>query len=215
MKDQDVLETFMDTADGAFATDAQGTIVRWNRGAEQITGRGAAESIGRPCWEVLKGRDSSKNLICFPECHVMAMARRGEKPSHEDLVTEAHGREISLDISTTLVRSDERGLQAIVHTFRDVTERRQMETHLRRAIGSQAKPKATRSNTPPESVQRLTTRELEILKLLSAGLPTPAIAKELSIRRATVRNHVQNILKKLGVHSKLEAAVLANQYHLT
>jgi DNA-binding NarL/FixJ family response regulator len=51
----------------------------------------------------------------------------------------------------------------------------------------------------------LTDRELEILGLLAAGSSTAAIAKDLSISPTTVRNHVQRILTKLQVHSRLAA----------
>ena len=51
----------------------------------------------------------------------------------------------------------------------------------------------------------LTDRELEILGLLSAGLSTAAIARDLSISSTTVRNHVQRIIAKLKVHSRLAA----------
>ena len=51
----------------------------------------------------------------------------------------------------------------------------------------------------------LTSRELEVLRLLSRGGTTSRISSELSISRATVNNHVQRILSKLGVHNRLEA----------
>ena len=55
----------------------------------------------------------------------------------------------------------------------------------------------------------LTPRELEVLKLLATGLSNAAIAEELSLSVNTVRNHVANLLMKLGVHSKLEALSVA------
>lgn len=55
----------------------------------------------------------------------------------------------------------------------------------------------------------LTTRELEVLRLLAEGLSNAAIASRLTISVHTVRNHVANILGKLGVHSKLEALATA------
>jgi DNA-binding NarL/FixJ family response regulator len=55
----------------------------------------------------------------------------------------------------------------------------------------------------------LTGRELEVLRLLAEGLSNPAIASRLTISVHTVRNHVANILAKLGVHSKLEALATA------
>jgi DNA-binding NarL/FixJ family response regulator len=53
--------------------------------------------------------------------------------------------------------------------------------------------------------RQLTAREHEILRFLALGLGTSAIARELSISTATVRNHVQRILAKLRVHSRLAA----------
>ena len=55
----------------------------------------------------------------------------------------------------------------------------------------------------------LTPRELEVLQLLSDGSSTSDIAARLVVSVSTVRNHVQNILEKLGVHSKLEAVTVA------
>jgi DNA-binding NarL/FixJ family response regulator len=53
--------------------------------------------------------------------------------------------------------------------------------------------------------RQLTRREKEILGSLALGMGTAAIARELSISPATVRNHVQRILAKLQVHSRLAA----------
>jgi len=55
----------------------------------------------------------------------------------------------------------------------------------------------------------LTSRELEVLVLLSQGLANQAIAEKLTVSVHTVRNHVQNILTKLKAHSKLEAVAIA------
>ncbi len=60
----------------------------------------------------------------------------------------------------------------------------------------------------------LTGREREILGLLVEGLDTAAIARKLTVSRTTVRTHVQAVLTKLGVHSRLEAASFAVRYHL-
>lgn len=56
---------------------------------------------------------------------------------------------------------------------------------------------------------RLTRRELEILQLLARGLNNDVISRQLYISPTTTRNHIQNILGKLGVHSKLEAVAYA------
>lgn len=56
---------------------------------------------------------------------------------------------------------------------------------------------------------RLTPRELQILQLLADGRTPEEIATELGVSRNTLRTHIQNVLMKLGVHSKLEAIVAA------
>ncbi|MCA1830059.1 MAG: response regulator [Actinomycetota bacterium] len=55
----------------------------------------------------------------------------------------------------------------------------------------------------------LTAREIEVLKLLAEGLSNQAISDKLVISLHTVRHHVQNIITKLGAHSKLEAVATA------
>ena len=62
-----------------------------------------------------------------------------------------------------------------------------------------------------QRIARLTRRERDVLGLLAGGARTEAIAETLVISPQTARTHVQNILGKLGVHSRLEAAALVNQ----
>jgi two-component system nitrate/nitrite response regulator NarL len=61
---------------------------------------------------------------------------------------------------------------------------------------------------------RLTDRETEVLQLLVSGASTATIAQTLFISRHTTRTHVQNVLGKLGVHSRLEAAAYAVRHGL-
>ena len=58
-------------------------------------------------------------------------------------------------------------------------------------------------------IEPLTPRELEVLKALTEGLSTPEICERLFIAPNTLRTHVQNIMGKLRVHSKLEAVAFA------
>jgi DNA-binding NarL/FixJ family response regulator len=60
-------------------------------------------------------------------------------------------------------------------------------------------------------LSRLTNRERQVLGLLAVGADSASIAEELVISPETSRTHIQNILKKLGVHSRLEAAAFAIQ----
>jgi DNA-binding CsgD family transcriptional regulator len=60
----------------------------------------------------------------------------------------------------------------------------------------------------------LTPRENEVLAMLARGSSTCEISEVLCISVSTVRNHVQHILHKLAVHSKVEAVSLAHRKHL-
>ena len=61
----------------------------------------------------------------------------------------------------------------------------------------------------PESPQSLTERETEVLRLLAEGKANKEIALALSISETTVKTHVSNILMKLGVPSRTQAALYA------
>ena len=63
-------------------------------------------------------------------------------------------------------------------------------------------------------IEPLTPRELEVLKALTEGLATPEICDRLYIAPNTLRTHVQNIMGKLRVHSKLEAVAFALRHRL-
>ena len=58
-------------------------------------------------------------------------------------------------------------------------------------------------------VQRLTPRQIEILQNMADGMSSEQIARSLGISPQTLRTHVQNILTRLKVHSKIEALALA------
>jgi DNA-binding NarL/FixJ family response regulator len=68
---------------------------------------------------------------------------------------------------------------------------------------------------PDSPLSRLSPREREVLALLGRGWNNARIGRELFISPHTVRTHVQNILQKLEMHSKLEAATFAMQRDLT
>jgi two-component system nitrate/nitrite response regulator NarL len=54
----------------------------------------------------------------------------------------------------------------------------------------------------------LTEREWEVMRCIMDGLSTEQMADQLRVQRSTARTHVQNLLTKLGVHSRLQAAAL-------
>lgn len=63
-----------------------------------------------------------------------------------------------------------------------------------------------------DSLQELTTREREILQLIGTGLTNREIGARLFLSEKTIKHYVTNILQKLQVRSRVEAALFAAQY---
>lgn len=81
-------------------------------------------------------------------------------------------------------------------------------------LSPQAAARLMREVRVPESPEALTQREIEVLRLLAHGLANKEIARELGIGEKTVKTHVSNILSKLGVLSRTQAALHAIQIGL-
>lgn len=204
-----LLDLFANTADGVFAVDPKGHIVLWNKGAEKILGYSSREVLGKPCCEILQGVDAAGNRVCHAGCSVTSMVKAGERVQSFDMESRTKtGQSIWLNFSTVVVPGNRPGLEVAVHLFRDNMYFHRLQQMVRERGVVPVVPSGN-GNTP-----ELTRRELQILRLIAEGLKTEAVAEKLNISEATVRNHVQNILTKLEVHSRLEAVTLAMKHSL-
>jgi NarL family two-component system response regulator LiaR len=62
---------------------------------------------------------------------------------------------------------------------------------------------------PPERVEALTDREIDVLRLIGRGQSNKQIAQQLNLREETVKTHVSKVLHKLGMNSRTQAALYA------
>jgi DNA-binding CsgD family transcriptional regulator len=95
-----------------------------------------------------------------------------------------------------------------VRLIRDVPAAHELLAVIRKRLAVAAPAEPATTGAP------LTGREVEVLHMMANGLKTRPIALRLHVSPATVRNHVQNILRKLDAHSRLEAVAHARRCRL-
>ena len=149
----------------------------------------------------------------------------GDPPKNFDMLTHTSKGE-TLWLNVTVLYPSAAAEPFIAHIFRDVTIERRAALALRRFLEdlsphnkilkgtSEDKPvsagmAASRRSPPDKSPELLSGREIEVLTLLAEGLSTKGLAQKLNISHFTARNHIQNILVKLGLHSKAQAVSYA------
>lgn len=191
------------TRDPAFAVDSGGELLAWNQAAEGLLGYPESQVLGRPCWEILAGRDIFGNDYCWEGCPLIRMARRQRALRRcEICFRTSSGRFAHLGVSTMVVDGAEPPDIALVHLLTPVAP-----------AGTCEEPVPWRL-CASRPVPTLTPRQSEVLRLLSDGKGTTEIAALLFISPATARNHIKNILSTLHVHSRLEAVSLARRVGL-
>lgn len=181
------------SGDAVFRTDRDSLVHDWNPECERLTGIAAAEAEGRPCWEVIAGRDADGGIVCHPGCSVARLARQGWPVRCTNLHMRTRYGSKQIAISTIVLRDD--AATTVLHPLREATE---------------AAPAASLDDPRPH----LTRRQREILYLLVEGIRVREIATRLTLSETTIRNHIQAILRELGAHSQLEAVARARALSL-
>ncbi|HXG58886.1 MAG TPA: LuxR C-terminal-related transcriptional regulator [Thermoanaerobaculia bacterium] len=200
--------------DPVYVTDRHGRIVFWNESTRHVLGFSSDEAVGKSCCELLEGCDAFGNRYCSPTCPIMQMATRDEIVHQFDLRLRARDhRAVRVDVDILQLKGETPGDFFLAHILRPVEEAQLRVIHGPEQTGPPPQAVAARDSTDAR-VRKLTAREVEILAMLAAGRNTPEIAERLHISRVTARNHIQNILDKLEIHSKAEAVALAFQKKL-
>lgn len=169
--------------------------------------------VGRRCYEAYFARDTPCR-----DCPVKIAFDSLTPYGVEKWFTLSDGSRRCFDVRVYLVSDEDEEAAFALKIGFDVTERKKLLSRLMRTprVGTPKLSLAAGSEwTDPrasdESAVRfdLTARELDVLRLIAAGLTNGEISEALAISRHTVKSHVIHIFNKLGVSDRTEAAVLA------
>jgi PAS domain S-box-containing protein len=204
-----------ESPDAVFVTDRLNHMVAWNRSAERLLGYTCHEVLGMACSTLMGGCDAAGNRYCSEHCPLVDMAGRGDAVRHFDLqLRPKQGPPLFVEVNILQLMAPPPFHFYLVHTlkpsdreFRVVATKEDSDAPPRQSMVSARDSLDARA-------RKLTQREVEILGLVAAGRTSAEIASLLHISTLTVRNHTQNILDKLEVHSKAEAVAFAFQKHL-
>ena len=210
MRHDELTRLVQSTSDASFAVDSEGAITAWNAEAEKLFGRPGIAALGQSCGSILKGTDEC-GVVCSEHCLVRRSIEQRHPLGNFDLQIETvNGRQWS-NVSV-LIADDHNSLRTYaIYILRPIELRKRLEMLVRDFVVSNT------SITPENAVAmiactrapakdtQLSSRELEILRLLARGESSKSASEQLHISRTTVNNHVQHILRKLGAHNRLEA----------
>ena len=216
------MSTFEDilyhAVDGVFAVDAKQRIIFWNPGCEELFHRSSQWALGRPCDDVVCGRTlSTGTMFCRPNCSVAQLSRGVDGPNRFSIQTNgSDSRPLTFSVEIMLVPSRCNKKWIMLHLLH-----RQVNQDLLSAMDHAPRSGKQVSSPGKSAIQdcathqsRLTAREAEVLQLLSEGLSSRVISKRFTVSHTTVRNHIQHIQSKLGVHSQTEAVAYACRHNL-
>lgn len=195
---------FEHTTDAVFGIDKNRQVRFWNKGCENLLGFSSQQAIGRPCADLVCGKDLHGNKICGPECPIAGFFDAESPNSNFDLVLEPVAcSPVVVNVGSYYAfKKDINNKNDVVvfHSMRQVNSYQLIQRLSSNSFTTE------RNN---KKIHKLSKREYEILRLLPGGNVTNDIANQLDISPATVRNHIKNIFSKLEVRSRAEAVTYA------
>lgn len=137
------------TLDGAFAVDRHQRISFWNDAAQEILGFEADSVLGRPCYDVIGGKDESGCAVCEKGCAIFSATLRGQLPLTRDVEVHANdaGRKW-INVTTFLLPSPYQESSLAAHVIRDTSKAKQNTFRLGRRRARRSYPRSTTLSRP-------------------------------------------------------------------
>jgi PAS domain S-box-containing protein len=198
------------TSDSAFAVDSDGRIVVWNQPCEKFFGLSSTEAVGKTCSSVIQGMDECGE-VCSRDCTIRQSVKHRYPVGNYDLQVNTPQGKKWCNISVLIADNVDASLPYSIHIVRETDVRKKLEILVRDFIVQETHLPAEQAFQlistirSPSKEANLTTREIEVLRLLAKGESTAKVANQLHVSRTTINNHIQHILRKLDAHSRLEA----------
>jgi PAS domain S-box-containing protein len=225
MREKGYFDTLCNTADGVFIVDANMRILRWNKAAEKLLGHTEIDVMNRECHQVISGKSQTDKALCSQNCKIHGSVLKGAPQKNFDMLVQGKNGD-PYWINVSILSPPEGEEPFVAHIVRDITQEKIRGLALEQFLADLNTNTLTSTENPnikaafkngnralsqtsnkPASV--LSDREIEVLTLLAEGLNTKSLAQKLNISHFTARNHIQNILVKLDLHSKAQAVSYA------
>lgn len=202
MRERDLEELLEGAAEAAVMIARGGIVTYANPVAERLLGWNGKKLRGMACARVLNAVLKDTTPVCGEECPVLQQAMNGvSAPAFDAEVKLKSGERRWLNVSTLAARCGDE--HVCVHLMRDVDRQVKIQRAAERMV-----EELEQSGEPTRPVfPELTEQERRILEHLSLGHTTRQMAEALGISGTTVRNHVQHLMQKLNVHSRIEAVL--------
>lgn len=185
-----------------WVSDLNHKIVYLNHRAEELLGKPAGGCVGNNCYQIIRGKLANGKSFCNARCEVVKNFQFGKELEPIRLRVGIGRRSRWVQIVLIPVQAPDLSGPRLVHCVVDDDRTERFARYLTRVVSRTPRSRFADRNL---TAYRLTDREREILELLADDRSPHEIAEALHLSYSTVRNHVQHILSKLGVHSITEA----------
>lgn len=176
-----------------------------NKRASDLLGVSEDDCQGKHCFRVVGGFDDKDLPFCGPNCPVSDLAQTDQEMAPVTFQVENSDGESRWIRVLTIPSTEGSNGPWLVHCAFDVDREYRTSRYLNK-VASRNHP--SKDVSQRSQFHELTRREREVLDLLAQDEDQKTIASKLGLSYATVRNHVQRIQNKLGVHSILEAVAV-------